>query len=147
MTTRRAPWFTVSRTETVQPYASFDRDGLIDLLTRFAPDHSGELAGPDDNALMAAFATLIAADPSGLHDELLELTANHQETLEVGGWRISSDDPTPAVASAPIDDLPAPWEDDPEYPMEIWRYEVHNGDELRGYRDWVAMRRECAEFD
>lgn len=37
--------------------------------------------------------------------------------------------------------LPEPWEDDPEFSMEEWRAEVASGDELRGYRSWVAMRR------
>lgn len=37
--------------------------------------------------------------------------------------------------------LPEPWEDDPEFPMAIWREEIANGDELRGYRSWVAHMR------
>jgi hypothetical protein len=45
---------------------------------------------------------------------------------------------------ASTDSLPAPWEDDPIYPMADWRYDVANGDELRGYRDWVAAQRELA---
>jgi hypothetical protein len=49
-----------------------------------------------------------------------------------------------APAAAP---LPEPWEDDPEFPMEGWRYEVYNGDELCGYRDWVAKMRECRDED
>ena len=136
--TEPAAFFTLSRTETVQPYATLTRDAVVELLSRFAPDSVSELAGMDDPALMAAFVTLIDTDPSGLHDDLLELTADHQETLEAGGWRIGSDDPTD-VASAPGDDLPAPWEDDADYPMADWRYEVANGDELRGYRAWVAI--------
>ena len=43
--------------------------------------------------------------------------------------------------------LPEPWEDDPKYPMEDWRYEVANGDELCGYRDWVAKQRELEDFE
>lgn len=139
--TDRARWFTVSRTETVQPYALLSRDGLIDLLGRFSPV-AAELAGMDDTALMAAFTRLLDADPDGLGEELIELTGNHQETIEVDGWRISSDH-----QPAPVDTLPAPWDDDPNYPMEDWRYEVRNGDELRGYRDWVAYQRELAALD
>ncbi|MDA0250725.1 MAG: hypothetical protein O3B27_03650 [Actinomycetota bacterium] len=136
-----AAQFTVSRTETVQPYALLSRDGLVDLLGRFSPA-AAELAGMDDTALMAVFSGLIDSDPDGLGDELIELTGNHQEILEVGGWRIISDS-QPAHA----DTLPAPWQDDPEYPMGDWRYEVSNGDELRGYRDWVAYQRELAALD
>lgn len=137
--TDRARWFTVSRTETVQPYAVISHEGLRDLLTRFAPaaSETGELAGLDDTALMARFAGLLDADPDGLHEELIELTSHHQDTVAVDGWRISTDN-----QPAPMDTLPAPWEDDPDYPMEVWRYEVSNGDELRGYRDWVAWQRE-----
>jgi len=130
----RAKWFTVSRTETVQPYALLSRGGLVDLLGRFRPA-TADLAGMDDTALMAAFTRLLAADPDGLGDELIELTGNHQEIIEVDGWRIISDT------------LPAPWQDDPEYPMGDWRYAVSGGDELRGYRDWVAHQRELAALD
>lgn len=139
--TDRARWFTVSRTETVQPYVLLSRDGLIDLIGRFGAA-AAELAGMDDTALMAAFTRLLDADPDGLVEELIELTGNHQEILEVDGWRISSDN-----QPAPVDTLPAPWDDDPDYPMEGWRYEVRNGDELRGYRDWVAYQRELAALD
>lgn len=135
--TERARWFTLSRTETVQPYALLSRDGLVDLLDRFGSAGAAELAGLDDTALLAAFTSLLDADPDGLQYELIELTGNHQETLEVDGWRISADN-----QPAPADTLPEPWEDDPVYPMEVWRYEVANGDELRGYRDWVAVQRE-----
>lgn len=138
--TEQARWFTVSRTETVQPYVLLSRDGLIDLIGRF--DAAAELAGMDDTALMAAFTRLLDADPDGLGEELIELTGNHHETLEADGWRISSDN-----QPAPVDTLPAPWDDDPDYPMEDWRYEVRNGDELRGYRDWVAHQRELVALD
>ena len=37
--------------------------------------------------------------------------------------------------------LPEPWEDDPEFPMAHWREEIANGDDLRGYRSWVAHMR------
>ena len=37
--------------------------------------------------------------------------------------------------------LPEPWEDDAEFPMEDWREAIANGDELRGYRSWVAHMR------
>jgi len=37
--------------------------------------------------------------------------------------------------------LPEPWEDDPEFPMAYWREEIANGDDLRGYRSWVAHMR------
>ena len=142
--TDRAQWFTVSRTEAVQPYATLTRDALVDLLTRFGTDRVSELARLDDTAMMTAFAALVDTDPTGLHDELLEITADHQEIIEADGWRISSNEPAAAV---PGDDLPAPWEDDPDYPMVDWRYEVANSDELRGYRDWVAAKREHAAFD
>jgi len=39
--------------------------------------------------------------------------------------------------------LPEPWEDDLEFPMADWRCAVANGDELRGYAEWVAMRIEA----
>ena len=37
--------------------------------------------------------------------------------------------------------LPEPWEDDAEFPMADWREAIANGDELRGYRSWVAHMR------
>ena len=37
--------------------------------------------------------------------------------------------------------LPEPWEDDAEFPMDNWREVIANGDELRGYRSWVAHMR------
>lgn len=83
--TDRARWFTLSRTETVQPYALLSRDGLVDLLDRFGSAGAAELAGLDDTALLAAFTSLLDADPDGLQYELIELTGNHQETLEVDG--------------------------------------------------------------
>jgi hypothetical protein len=45
--TERARWFTLSRTETVQPYAMLTRDGLVDLLARFGPAGAAEMAGLD----------------------------------------------------------------------------------------------------
>lgn len=95
----------------------------------------------DDTALMAAFTRLLDADPDGLGEELIELTGNHHD-LEADGWRISSDN-----QPAPVDTLPAPWDDDPDYPMEDWRYEGPGDDELRGYRDWVAHQRELVALD
>jgi hypothetical protein len=49
----QAKWFTVSRTETVQPYAVLSRDGLVELLARFGSAGAAELAGRDDTTLLA----------------------------------------------------------------------------------------------
>jgi hypothetical protein len=136
---KQAKWFTVSRTETVQPYAVLSRDGLVELLASFGSAGAAELAGRDDTTLLAAFNSLLDADPDGLQYELIDLTGKHLETLEVDGWVISTDN-----QPASTDSLPEPWEDDPLYPMADWRYDVANGDELRGYRDWVAAQRELA---
>jgi hypothetical protein len=46
--------------------------------------------------------------------------------------------PVPPGATAPL-----PWQDDPDYPSDDWRVEVANNDTRRGYRDWVAARREA----
>jgi hypothetical protein len=134
-------FFTVARAETVQPYAVLPRTGLIDLLARFAAAGAGELAGLDDAALIAKFTALVTAAPDGLHDYLLTLTEDHQETLEVGDWHISNE--TPVLTSVPTGTpLPDPWDDDDRFPMCDWRYEVNNGDELCGYREWVRKQRE-----
>lgn len=39
------------------------------------------------------------------------------------------------------------WDEDSEYPMEDWKYEVDNGETLLGYQDWVKDRREQDEED
>jgi len=35
------------------------------------------------------------------------------------------------------------WDEDAEYPMKDWRYEVSNGDTVLGYQDWVKHQREA----
>ena len=39
---------------------------------------------------------------------------------------------------------PNVWEDDPDFPSRDWITEVENGDERRGYHDWVAAQKEIA---
>ena len=39
------------------------------------------------------------------------------------------------------------WEDDPDYPVADWQYEVANGDTRRGYHEWVEAKKEDAKFD
>ena len=34
------------------------------------------------------------------------------------------------------------WAEDPDYPVEQWKYEVENDDTRRGYWDWVEAQRE-----
>lgn len=76
--------------------------------------------------------------PDGLPDVDVDefVQENYVHGIPVG------DVPVSAANNPAADTLPAPWEDDPDYPMADWRYEVRNGDELRGYREWVAHRRE-----
>lgn len=40
------------------------------------------------------------------------------------------------------DDL---WREDPDYPLEDWRYEVANDDTRQGYLDWVAHQKAWRE--
>ena len=35
------------------------------------------------------------------------------------------------------------WEDDPEFPVEDWKYEVANGDTRLGYFEWVEHQRDA----
>ena len=34
------------------------------------------------------------------------------------------------------------WEDDPEFPVEDWKFEVANGDTRLGYYEWVGQKRD-----
>jgi hypothetical protein len=34
------------------------------------------------------------------------------------------------------------WEDDPEFPVEDWKFEVANGDTRLGYCEWVGQKRD-----
>ena len=36
------------------------------------------------------------------------------------------------------------WDNDPDYPVEDWQYEVANGDTRLGYREWVEHQKEEA---
>jgi len=35
------------------------------------------------------------------------------------------------------------WGEDPDYPLEDWRYEVANNDTRLGYWEWVAAEKEA----
>jgi len=137
----RACWFVLSRNEIVQCWATLNRDELINLIAKFTADRTelAETTPPAETAaLVSAFNALVQLNPDGLYEYLVELTDDKQEVLEVEGWRIVADDQAETAA----DQLPEPWEDDPAFPMADWRYEVANGAELRGYRDWVAQQRQ-----
>ncbi len=34
------------------------------------------------------------------------------------------------------------WDDDPEFPVQDWQYEVANGDTRQGYHEWKESQRE-----
>ncbi len=34
------------------------------------------------------------------------------------------------------------WDEDPDYPISDWKYEVENNDTRLGYADWVQHERE-----
>ncbi len=36
------------------------------------------------------------------------------------------------------------WQDDPDFPVRDWKYEVANDDTRLGYHEWVARKREEA---
>jgi hypothetical protein len=38
-----------------------------------------------------------------------------------------------------------PWAEDPEYPVQDWRYEVTNDDTRLGYLDWVAAQKQLEQ--
>lgn len=78
----------------------------------------------------------VPVDPKDVRDELIAL-GNDGTFFDED----EDEDQDQAVVSAtsPAAPLPEPWEDDPEFPMEGWRYE------LCGYRDWVAKMRECRD--
>jgi hypothetical protein len=42
---------------------------------------------------------------------------------------------------------PDPWEDNPEFPVEDWRYEVANDDTRLGYLEWIEHKRESDDND
>jgi hypothetical protein len=43
---------------------------------------------------------------------------------------------------------PSQWDEDPDFLVKDWQYEVANDDTRSGYRQWVASRRECeADLD
>lgn len=33
------------------------------------------------------------------------------------------------------------WEEDPEFPLEDWKYEVANNDTRKGYHEWIAAQK------
>ena len=39
------------------------------------------------------------------------------------------------------------WDEDDEFPVEEWRYEVNNDDTRLGYWDWVDIQRTLKEED
>lgn len=43
--------------------------------------------------------------------------------------------------------LPSHWEDDPDHPVEDWRYEVGNNDTRLGYREWIQHRKEIESHE
>lgn len=45
------------------------------------------------------------------------------------------------------DTLADPWTEDPDWPVEDWKYDVQNDGTRRGYADWVAANREYAEYE
>ena len=34
------------------------------------------------------------------------------------------------------------WDDDPEWPLQDWKYDVQNGDTRLGYWEWVKYNKE-----
>jgi len=50
------------------------------------------------------------------------------------------DIPNPHQPPAPQVSPDNPWEEDPDYPMSNWRYEVANEDTVRSYQDWVRAK-------
>lgn len=56
--------------------------------------------------------------------------------------------PLPRQPAAPIlvsyqdEDGRDHWQDDEDYPISDWKYEVSNGDTMLGYADWLGARRE-----
>lgn len=43
--------------------------------------------------------------------------------------------------------MPSHWDNDPEHPVEDWRYEVANDDTRLGYQEWIAHRKADAGED
>lgn len=41
--------------------------------------------------------------------------------------------------------LSSHWDEDPNFPVADWRYEVGNDNTRLGYRDWVASQRDQEE--
>lgn len=52
--------------------------------------------------------------------------------------------PTPVV-----DPLtrPSHWDEDPDWPVADWKYEVANDDTRQGYHEWIAHNKETARED
>ena len=48
------------------------------------------------------------------------------------------------LGTLPAEPAPSHWDEDSEFPVSDWRYEVANDDTRLGYREWVEHQRECA---
>ena len=56
-----------------------------------------------------------------------------------GEWWVDDSDEGPEEIPEP---QPSHWDDQPEHPVEDWRYEIANDDTRLGYLDWCAAREE-----
>jgi hypothetical protein len=43
----------------------------------------------------------------------------------------------------PVAPAPSPWDEDPDFPVQDWQYEVANDDTRSGYLDWVTSQHEA----
>jgi hypothetical protein len=48
------------------------------------------------------------------------------------------------LGTLPAAPAPSHWDEDSEFPVADWRYEIANDDTRLGYREWVEHQRECA---
>lgn len=58
---------------------------------------------------------------------------------------VEHDDPIKGLdRPKPEEPKPSHWDDDAEYPVKDWQYEVANGDTRQSYREWVEDRKKQA---